>query len=105
MKYWSFRLPSRFNVSTSGPSSGLPVGNEMPRAAKEVSDTCLPGPAVNVLPVVDNRIERDEGGSLGTGATLQVIIEEPLPGSGMDAGRTGDHAVQGRRGKPQARGG
>ena len=61
---------------------------------QEASDTCLSRPAVDVLLVVDDRVERDEGGALGTGSTLQVIIEQSLPGSGVDAGRTRDHAVQ-----------
>ena len=61
---------------------------------QEASDTCLPGPAVDVLPVVDDRIERDERGSLGTGSTLHVVIEELLPGSSVDAGRPRDHAIQ-----------
>ena len=57
---------------------------DAPRRQKAL-DTRLPRPAVDVVLVVDDEIERDEGGSLGTGATLQVIIEELLPGSGVDA--------------------
>jgi hypothetical protein len=61
---------------------------------QEASDTCLSRPTVDVLLVVDDRVERDEGGALCTGSTLQVIIEQSLPGTGVDAGRTRDHAVQ-----------
>ena len=60
----------------------------MPGDRPEASDTFLSGPAVDVRLVVVDRVEPDEGGSLGMGSSLQVIIEKSLPGVGVDAGRT-----------------
>ena len=46
-----------------GPVIGTARGQRDAPSRQETSDTCLPGPAVDVLPVVDDRVERDEGGS------------------------------------------
>ena len=53
-----------------GPVLGTARGQRDAPSRQEAADACLPGPAVDILLVVDDRIERDdEGGSLGTGST------------------------------------
>src|SRR5206468_11893160 len=77
-----------------GPVIGAAGGQRYAPSREEASNAGLPGPAVDVLLVVADGVERDEGASLGTGSPLQVVIEELLPGSGVEAGRPRHHAVQ-----------
>jgi hypothetical protein len=62
------------------PVIGTTRGQRDAPSRQEALDTCLQRPAVDVLLVVDDLVERDEGGSLGTRSTLQVEETQFLGG-------------------------
>ena len=61
---------------------------------EEAPYSFLPRPPVDIFLVVLDRVEGNKGDSFGAGALLEIFIEQLLPGSGMDACRACNHAIQ-----------
>jgi hypothetical protein len=91
------RIAQPFQRLDLGLVIGTTGGQRDTPSRQEALGTCLPEPAIDVLLAVDDRVKRNEGGSLGSGSTLHVIVEESLPGSGAEFGRTRDHSVEVKR--------